>query len=231
MFRIIPKVDQSWSIIDIATKAYPPSWEEVFVNSREELEEISKVLEGKNFYPTKDKIFEALFLTPLPKVRVVLIGQDPYHDTVNGKPRAMGLSFSSPKGGNIPSSLKTVFKEIARSFPVFQIPSHGDLTAWARQGVLLLNTSLTVEPGKPGSHREVWIGFIVSILRAISETNPNCIYLLWGTRAISLKRYIGKGIVLTSGHPSGLNRKGDFIGNNHFLKVNELLDPPIVWSL
>jgi uracil-DNA glycosylase len=231
MLYIIPKVDQSWSIIDIAEQACPPSWKEVFIASRQELEAISTTLEGKRFYPTKDKLFEAFFLTPLDRVRVVLIGQDPYHDVVNGKPRAMGLSFSSPKGANVPPSLRNVFAELKRSYPDFHVPSHGDLTPWAQQGVLLLNTSLTVEPGRPGSHQKVWMGLIINVLRAISAANPDCIYLLWGAQAMSLRRYIGRGTILTSGHPSSLNRNNDFVGNGHFVKVNELLDDPIDWRL
>lgn len=230
MIRVLPKVDQSWSIIRIVDEAYPGSWEKVFKEAREELASISEVLEGKEFFPLKHKLFNAFFLTPLNKVRVVLIGQDPYHDITAVGPRAMGLSFSSPRGANVPSSLRNVFKELERSIEGFQRPTHGDLTPWARQGVLLLNTSLTVEPHKAGSHQEVWMSFIIQVLRAVSATNPQCIYLLWGEKAQRLRRYIS-GTILTAGHPSGLNRNSNFIGCDHFVKVNELLNPPINWRL
>lgn len=228
MYNIIPKVDQTWNIIDIVDKASPSSWYHVFQQARGELELISNLLQDRQYYPPKRLLFEAFFLTPLQQVKVVLIGQDPYHDTTPVGPRAMGLSFSSPPGANVPPSLRNIFKELERSIEGWRPPNHGDLRPWARRGVLLLNSSLTVEPHKPGSHQEIWMGFIIQVLRAISKANPDCIYLLWGDKALKLKRYIS-GTILTAGHPSSLNRKGNFIGCNHFVEVSKRIG--MDWSL
>lgn len=228
MYRIVPEVQQDWSIIKIVNETCPPSWRDVFMKNIDTLQDISNKLDNIEFYPRKELLFNAFNITPMHRVRVVILGQDPYHDDVNGVPRAMGLAFSSPHNMNIPPSLRNIFKEIKRTYPDFIIPTHGDLTNWARQGVLLLNTSLTVLPNKPNSHKDLWKPFIINVLRELS--NYNCIYLLWGNEAQKYREYI-TGTVLTAGHPSPLNRKNDFIGCNHFLYVNKILKEPIDWSI
>lgn len=231
MFRIIPEVQQDWTIMDIVNnQAYPLSWKPVFDKSLYELQVISDTLSDNPVYPSKDKIFHAYFKTPLHKVRVVILGQDPYHDDINGIPRAMGLAFSSPRGMNIPPSLINIFKELKREYPDFVIPKHGDLTSWTEQGVLLLNSSLTVIPHKPGSHRCLWKPFIINTIKEISRVNKKCVYLLWGNDAQSYTKYI-TGTILTAGHPSPINQRTPFIGCDHFKKVNELITPPIVWQI
>lgn len=242
----LPPIEQTWSIKKIVTEHVPYSWEKVYRDSMPELEDIDEILSNEEkvsgrYYPLKKDIFRAFELTPLHHVKVVIVGQDPYHDTIyNGMPRAVGLSFSVDRSANLPPSLRNIYREIKRSIPSFVEPNHGDLTEWANQGVLLLNTCLTVKPRCPGSHGEIWLGFINKVINAISEVNPHCIYLLWGRPAQSIDRMLpGTANVLTSAHPSGRNDnkniKDPFVGNNHFVKTNEILisqkKTPINWQI
>lgn len=238
-------IDQTWDIHRIAKEAPPSTWESVFGEANEELIEISRWLDEHErtlgaYYPNKEDIFAAFNYTPLSKVKVVILGQDPYHQTIslNGKsmPRAMGLSFSVRLGDEIPSSLKNIFIEMKDTVRGFIPPDHGDLREWTRQGVLLLNTCLTVQPGKAGSHGDIWLGFITKIFRAISVVNPQCIYVLWGKKAQELKPMLGeKSVVFEAAHPSGLSAKKGFFKCNHFNLINETLirqgKPGINWHL
>lgn len=188
----------------------------------------------EKFFPEPDNLYKALELTSVDKVRVVILGQDPYHQMCDcGKhPRAQGLSFSVAECDSIPMSLKNIFKEIASCYPEFVIPGNGDLTRWAEQGVLLLNTCLTVVPDKPGSHSIIWHGIIEKIISLIDENNPNCIYLLWGKEAETFgnKMIPERAIKLVTSHPSGFSVHRGFFGCKHFSKVNDLLkNNPIKW--
>ena len=174
-----------------------------------------------DIYPPQDKIFNCFNYFDIENTRVVIIGQDPYIR----KNQAMGLSFSIPEGVKVPPSLKNIIKEINRSIGLNNNLKKGDLTNWANQGVLLLNRSLTVSEGISNSHKKVWLPFTEMIVKYISNNLENIVFLLWGRNAEELVEYINKNkhLVLISGHPSPLNRKKDFIGNNHFIKTNEYL--------
>lgn len=238
-------IDQHWSIARIAEQAPPTTWKYVFIDAKADIVDISKRLEQQElingqFFPLKHDIFAAFNQTPLTRVKVVIVGQDPYHQWINidgvATPRAMGLSFSVRKGDKIPSSLTNIFTELSTTVNGFQKPDHGDLRQWAHQGVLLLNTSLTVRPNQPGSHESLWLGLITKVFKAISSANPNCIYLLWGQQAQKLKPMLGdRSVIFETSHPSGLSAKRGFFGSNHFNRVNvELVKQgksPICWSL
>ncbi len=241
---IEPKgVDQKWTVMDIVEKFPPRTWEDVFKSSYNEFETISEVLDEYEeqhglYFPLKCDIFNAFHYTPLHKIKVVILGQDPYPQYVNINnltvPKAHGLCFSiRPEDGSIPLSLRNIYKELQRSIPGFKLPDHGHLVKWARQGVLMLNTCLTLKPGKPNSHGTFWLAFISRVFQAITNINPNCIYLLWGREAQNIKTMLGeKNIIYECPHP----RVGeDFIGCNHFSLVNqklkELNKPIIDWNL
>lgn len=227
-------IDQTWSIIKIARERPPPTWNEVFKDAEYDLIDTSKILDEQErlygtYYPLKKDIFAAFNYTPLTMVKVVIIGQDPYPQTITDKygnsvPRAQGLSFSVSEDDSIPSSLNNIFKELQNSYRGFVMPEHGNLIQWAKQGVLLLNACLTLKPGSPGSHGAIWSGFVSKVCRAISVVNPKCIYMMWGQQAQKLQSVIGeKSIVLEAAHPSGMSANRGFFGCNHFNLANELL--------
>lgn len=188
---------------------------------------------GKAIFPPGALIFNALNSTPLDKVRVVIIGQDPYH----GPGQAHGLSFSVPPGVRTPPSLQNIFKEINRDLGL-PIPQHGCLQSWAEQGVLLLNAVLTVEQGLAGSHaRRGWERFTSRVIELVNERCEHCVFLLWGSYAQRKGEQIDRTrhCVLTSVHPSPLSAHRGFIGNGHFSAANDYLVSnglaPIDWSL
>jgi len=180
----------------------------------------NEVHSGRRIYPPGPLIFNAFEQTPFHKVRVVILGQDPYH----GQGQAMGLSFSVPQEIKVPASLKRIYKELSRDIG-FTIPDHGDLTSWARQGVFLLNAMLTVEAAKPGSHKKIgWQEFTNAVIRKISEEKSGVIFLLWGNFAKNKKSLIDltKHHVLEAAHPSPLAGNA-FSECAHFSKTNEIL--------
>jgi uracil-DNA glycosylase len=196
----------------------------------------ARVAEGATVYPTQ--VLRALELTPLASVRVVILGQDPYH----GAGQAHGLAFSVPAGVKLPPSLRNIYAELVRDLA--GAPASGDLTHWAEQGVLLLNTSLTVEDGQPASHaKRGWEALTESLLRAVASRGRPCAYLLWGAHAQRLQPLIEaatpKGAasrVLAANHPSPLSARRPpvpFLGCSHFSEVNRFLtaqgEPPIAW--
>jgi uracil-DNA glycosylase len=175
---------------------------------------------GKVIYPPGNLIFNAFDTTPFDDVKVVLLGQDPYH----GAGQAMGLSFSVPPNMPIPASLRNVYKELADDLD-FVIPTHGDLSGWARQGVLMMNSILTVEGGKASSHKDIgWQKFTDAIIMKLSAQKSGLIFLLWGNFARNKKALIDetKHYILESPHPSPLAGNA-FLGNRHFSTVNEIL--------
>lgn len=189
--------------------------------------------QGKVVYPAGQDIFAALNSTPLPSVKVVILGQDPYH----GPNQAHGLSFSVPPGERVPPSLKNIYKELARDTN-FQIPKHGHLISWAEQGVLLLNSVLTVQAGLAASHQgKGWEEFTDKIIEIVSREREHVVFLLWGAYAQSKGKAIdrSKHLVLSTTHPSPLSAHRGFLGCGHFSKTNEYLEShqqtPIDWQL
>lgn len=183
-------------------------------------------------YPKQTEVFNAFKLTPFENVKVVILGQDPYH----GPNQAHGLSFSVNYGIKIPPSLANIYKELKTDMD-FTIPSHGNLTGWANQGVLLLNATLTVRAGEPGSHqKQGWEQFTDAVIKLISDKKEHCVFLLWGNFAKSKINLIDldKHLVLTAAHPSPL-AGGAFFGSKHFSKTNDYLKSknisPINWSI
>ena len=176
---------------------------------------------GKIIYPPGPMIFNAFNQTPFDQLKVVILGQDPYHNPGE----AMGLSFSVPQGVRVPPSLQNIYKEINTSLG-YPVPKHGDLTKWAAQGVLLLNAILTVEKNMPASHSKIgWASFTDDVIRTISEQKTGIVFLLWGKFAQTKKALIDteKHFVFESAHPSPLAGNA-FQGCGHFVKTNEVLE-------
>ncbi|SKB43314.1 uracil-DNA glycosylase [Daejeonella lutea] len=179
--------------------------------------------QGRTIYPSGKLIFNAFEHTPFNKVKVVILGQDPYH----GPNQAHGLSFSVQKGVQFPPSLQNIFKELMSEYKEFKYPAHGDLSQWADQGVLLLNATLTVEAHKPGSHqKQGWENFTDKVIENLSEKKSGIIFLLWGKFAQAKANLINdsKHHILQSAHPSPFSAHNGFFGNNHFKRVNEILE-------
>ena len=183
-------------------------------------------------YPPADKLFTALHHTPLEKVKVVILGQDPYHEPG----QAMGMSFSVPEGVDVPPSLKNIYKEIHEDVGE-RIPDTGDLTRWADQGVLLLNAVLTVRAHQANSHKgKGWEEFTDAIIRAVDAEDRPIVFLLWGRNAKEKRELISnpKHLVLEAAHPSPLSAHNGFFGCRHFSKCNKFLKEngaePVDWS-
>lgn len=189
---------------------------------------------GKKIYPAGSNIFNAFNKTPFDKVKVVILGQDPYH----GHGQAHGLSFSVLPGVKVPPSLQNIFKEINTDLGVENLLKNGDLTHWAEQGVLLLNAALTVRDGEPMSHAKFgWAQFTDAVIRTISDKKENVVFLLWGKFAQDKQILIDTNshYVLKAAHPSPLSAHNGFFGCKHFSKTNEILvklgENPIDWKL
>ena len=175
----------------------------------------------KTIYPHSSDWFRAFELTPLDEVRVVILGQDPYH----GPGQAHGVCLSVREGIKPPPSLVNIYKELAQDLGVTPV-NHGHLEAWARQGVLLLNTSLTVEEGNAGSHRgKGWETFTDRAIETVNAEAPPCVFLLWGSHARQKKALVDqeRHLVLESPHPSPLSAHRGFFGNHHFSRANAFL--------
>ena len=188
---------------------------------------------GKQIFPKNSEVFNALHLTPLKEVKVVILGQDPYH----GPGQAHGLSFSVKPGVAFPPSLENIFKELQDDLGLPR-PAHGCLEKWAKQGVLLLNAVLTVEAHKPQSHSQLgWQQFTDQVVRVLNESRQGLVFLLWGASAQQKGSIIDrtKHTVLTAPHPSPLSAHRGFLGCKHFSRTNEILQRqglrPIDWSL
>lgn len=208
------KLEDSWK------EALFPEFQSDYMTSLREFvaEELDK---KKVVYPSPQLYFNAFEKTPLSRVRVVVLGQDPYP----GHGQAHGLSFSVPKGVALPRSLKNIYKEIQASYPESTF-DHGCLEGWSQQGVLLLNSVLTVEAGKPGSHQgRGWELFTDAVLKVINGLKEPVVYLLWGAYAQKKGGFLDNPnhLVLTSSHPSPLAAHRGFIGCRHFEKANQFL--------
>lgn len=172
-------------------------------------------------YPPGSKIFNAFNTTPFERVKVVILGQDPYHEPG----QAMGLSFSVPEGVALPPSLRNIYAEIQQELGTVP-PASGDLTRWAAQGVLLLNATLTVRRGQAGSHQgHGWETFTDAAIRALAQQREHLVFLLWGSYAAKKAQFIDaqRHMVLTSAHPSPLSAYRGFFGNHHFQLCNDYL--------
>ncbi len=217
-----------------------PSWKSRVGDylQREDMQQLSSFLRGRGqagarIFPPAPRIFAALDATPFDRVKVVVLGQDPYH----GAGQAHGLSFSVPPGVPVPASLDNIFKELQRDLGIAR-PGHGCLLPWARQGVLLLNAVLTVEEGRAGAHaNKGWEGFTDHVVDVLNREREGLVFLLWGSYAQAKGKRIdtARHRVLRAPHPSPLSAHRGFIGCGHFSAANEYLArrglAPIDWSL
>ena len=218
------KMEESWK------KVLEPEFHKQYFQQIVTFLKVEKA-QGKTIYPPGPLIFNAFNKTPFSNVKVVLLGQDPYH----GQGQAQGLSFSVPAGVKPPPSLVNIFKELQQDIGM-PIPETGDLTKWAEQGVLLLNAVLTVRPGEPASHAKMgWAEFTNAVIEKISAEKEGVVFLLWGKYAQEKQLLIDetKHFVLKSAHPSPLSAHNGFFGCKHFSKANEYLKihskKPISW--
>ncbi len=221
-----------------------PSWRPFFQKEAEK-EYFSSLLSflkheqeiGSVVYPPKSMIFNAFMQTPFPEVRVVILGQDPYH----GCGQAHGLSFSVCQGVKPPPSLKNIFKEIMTDLHI-QAPGHGCLLSWAHQGVLLLNATLTVQRGLPKSHYgQGWETFTDAVIKEVASLDHPVVFMLWGKSAqekclhLLNQKVLERHLVLQTTHPSPFSAYNGFLGARHFTKANEFLEKnglnPIDWSV
>jgi uracil-DNA glycosylase len=181
----------------------------------------NEIEKGKIIYPKKENWFNALSISP-EKIRVIILGQDPYH----GENQAHGFSFSVEKGIQLPPSLKNIYTEIEKEYSFTMSKKNGNLIPWVQQGVMLLNSILTVEKNKPGSHKnQGWEIFTDKIISILSENFEHKVFILWGNFAIKKEKLIdsNKHLILKSPHPSPFSAYNGFFGNNHFLLTNQYL--------
>lgn len=188
---------------------------------------------GKIIYPAQKHVFRAFEALPFDEIKVVILGQDPYH----GPNQAEGLSFSVPPGVKVPPSLRNIYKELATDLGM-QIPNHGHLLSWVEQGVLLLNTVLTVQAGEAGSHqKQGWEDFTDAVIQAVNDRLDNVVFMLWGASARKKATMLDgeRHGILQAPHPSPLSAHRGFFGCQHFSKANVYLRAhgrsPIDWQL
>lgn len=220
------KIESSWKEV-LKDEFSKPYFQQVVMHIKTEKSQ------GKVIYPPGPYIFNAFNTTPVDHVKVVILGQDPYH----GPGQAHGLCFSVQNGVPPPPSLINIFKELHDDIGV-EIPNHGNLTHWAQQGVFLLNASLTVRAGEPMSHAKIgWATFTDTVIRRISDLKAHVVFMLWGKFAQEKKILIDetKHLVLKAAHPSPLSAHAGFLGCRHFSKANEWLISkgidPVDWKL
>ncbi|MDX3774691.1 uracil-DNA glycosylase [Chromatiaceae bacterium AAb-1] len=218
---------QQWQDIIGAEKSQP-----YFIDTIQQVKEARAA--GQVIYPPEADVFNAFRLTEFANLKVVIIGQDPYH----GPNQAHGLAFSVRHGVPVPPSLQNMYKELSLEYPDFTIPAHGCLEGWAKQGVLLLNTVLTVIATQPNSHRHLgWELFTDKVISQISSHSQDIVFLLWGSHAQKKGRLIDahKHHILTAPHPSPLSAHRGFFGCGHFLAANTILQrigkTPINWQV
>lgn len=224
--NVSPQIDASW--LEVLQDEFNQPY---FAQIKQFL--VEEKAAGQTVYPPGSLIFNAFNLTPFDKVKVVILGQDPYH----GPRQAHGLCFSVQQGVPAPPSLVNIYKELNNDLQL-PIPPHGNLENWAKQGVLLLNAILTVRDGQPASHGQIgWGRFTDAVIRTLSEKREGLVFLLWGKFAIDKSALIDrrKHHILTAPHPSPLSAHRGFLGCRHFSKTNELLrqqsQEPIDWRV
>jgi uracil-DNA glycosylase len=220
------KIEASWKSV-LKAAFNQPTFEQAALHVKTEK------AQGKTIYPPGSMIFNAFNHTPFDKVKVVILGQDPYH----GPGQAHGLCFSVQNGIAPPPSLVNIFKELHADIGI-PIPNHGNLTRWADQGVFLLNASLTVRAGEPMSHAKIgWAPFTDAVIKTISDKKEHVVFLLWGKFAQEKSVLINQArhLILRAAHPSPLSAHAGFMGCKHFSKTNEYLVKqgidPIDWRL
>lgn len=220
------KIEESWKEM-LKDEFAKPYFQSIVLHLKTERQQ------GKTIYPPGSLIFNAFNTTPIDQVKVVILGQDPYH----GPNQAHGLCFSVQAGVPPPPSLVNIFKELQEDLGI-RIPNHGNLTQWAKQGVFLLNASLTVRAGEPMSHAKIgWATFTDTVIKKISEERPHVVFLLWGKFAQEKKILIDedKHCILKAAHPSPLSAHAGFFGCKHFSKANAYLVSkgidPVDWQL
>lgn len=220
------KIESSWKEI-LNEEFAKPYFQQIPLHLKTEKSQ------GKIIYPPGSFIFNAFNTTPFDRIKVVIIGQDPYH----GPKQAHGLCFSVQNGVPPPPSLNNIFKELHEDIGM-KIPNHGNLTKWAEQGVFLLNASLTVRAGEPMSHSKIgWAQFTDTVIKTISAQKEHVVFLLWGKFAQDKRMLIdeAKHLVLKAAHPSPLSAYAGFFGCKHFSKANQYLMSkgidPVDWSL
>lgn len=217
-----------------------PSWQAILAPEfeKEYMQHLKAFLiqekqQGYTILPKNEEVFNAFNHTPFDQVKIVIIGQDPYH----GTGQAHGLSFSVKKGVAIPPSLQNIYKELQTDIPGFTYPSHGELTYWADQGVLLLNATLTVRANQAGSHQHKgWEQFTDQAIASLSAKREGLIFMLWGRYAQQKERLIDtKHVVLKAAHPSPFSAYNGFFGCKHFSQANKILKErgksPIDWQI
>ena len=236
--------------VDLSKLYIHSSWRKILKNEfeKEYFKKINELLSyclkktnGEvKIFPYPDNVFSSFNNTPFDKIKVVILGQDPYHNYFNENnkivPQADGLAFSIPIGMKIPSSLNNIFKNLLKFKHIKKKPKHGNLSLLAMQGVLLLNTSLTVQCNHPNSHSKKWETFTDNIIKYISSKKENIIFVLWGSNALKKKILINenKHKIIISSHPSGLscNKKlknyGEFINTDHFKFINSNLNKKLL---
>ena len=243
----------NWENSNLKDIPYHNSYKQFFENQYQEkyFSELEKFINHKfqnynnrkvNIYPPKELVFNAFNLVPIDKIKVVIIGQDPYI-RIN---EAMGLSFSVPKNVHVPPSLKNIYKELISDSQLnFENPGHGDLTQWASQGVFMLNASLTVLEGKSNSHAKYWQPFTDNFISYLSENYYNIVFCLWGNFAKTKEKFINNSEyhhIIKTAHPSPLSiahegsiSEKKWFGNHQFSKINDYLiknkKEPINWNL
>ncbi len=219
------KIDASWK--EVLSPLFDKAYFKQIVGHLKAEKELKRTI-----YPKGSLIFNAFNQTPFDQLKVVILGQDPYHNP----DQAMGLSFSVPKGVKPPPSLKNIYKELNKDIGM-PIPVSGDLTGWANQGVLLLNAALTVRADEPGSHAKIgWIQFTDDVIKMLSKDKSRLVFLLWGNFAVQKQILIdaSKHKILKAPHPSPLSAHNGFFGCKHFSATNEYLvqhnKNPINWT-
>lgn len=215
---IIKKMNELTSQIDPKWKErLEPLWDKPYI------QELEQFLEKESFFPPKHLIFNAFKHTPWDEIKVVILGQDPYH----GEGQAEGLSFSVPLGAALPPSLRNIFKELASDLQIPK-PSHGSLVSWSKQGVFLLNSILTVRPHTPKSHaNKGWEEFTNYVMQLLFNKQDPIVFLLWGKTALESYPWLlstpSHHLILTAPHPSPFSAHLGFLGCKHFSKTNKFL--------
>lgn len=242
--NILPTVNNKWTIEELSKSYVPITWKPVFEHAENEIKHISKKLDVDKVYgeylPHKEHIFNAFFHCPLDTVKVVILNREPYNTMINYNgitvPKDIGLAYSVRKTDAVPKIVSNIYKELKNEYHDFIIPNHGDLTKWCRQGVLLLNVSLTTSTHISHSYSELWHGFLTKLFDHLVKTSPNAIFLLWGKSQCISKMLPNSFIQLTAGDPNSLYESpGSFIGCNHFILANNHLikmgKTPIDWQI
>jgi len=223
--KLDPQIDESWkkNLVDEFSQPYFFSLKQFLVEEKKQ----------HTLYPPGSQIFAAFDKSPYESVKVIILGQDPYH----GKGQAQGLCFSVPPGIKAPPSLVNIFKEIQNDIGI-PMPSHGNLSAWADQGILLLNATLTVRANQPGSHQNKgWETFTDSVIKKLSDHREGLVFLLWGKFAQAKEDLIdsSRHHILKAAHPSPYSANAGFFGCRHFSKTNQILQEQgkneINWAL